>query len=232
MFSIEGIKSIIQQSRKDGRFCQYNDYKLKPIKHEGHLFWVDIKDGTIVYCHSQESIQIFKDKFGLNSKYQIQMIPSELINLIEAINNHVNIINQLPSSSLEIADFGSKLPFDFVFFMANNCYKHAEELYKFKEFKMAMETFRYGIKILTNWKRCNDFNKLNKTKQEKYCKLMGNSLHQMAIYQASSSNWQKTLVYAKQALTYIKTQKIKQFEQDTLIHIDKIKKFNNLTKNK
>ena len=54
---------------------------------------------------------------------------------------------------------------------------------------------------------------------------MANSLHKMATFYAADSNWFKTLVYCKEALTYVDLPNIRSIKDDTLQQIEKMKKF-------
>ena len=231
MLSITEINRIIQESRNKHEYCQYNDHKLKPLRSNGHIFWIDINDGISIYC-DEEASAIFEKEIGLHSPFTIKTLPQDIIKLHNAINHFHLIVKKFPSHSSSAADFGNKLSFKVALLIGTICEVHGQELSNFKETNMAIKTQGYGLNVLVNWKKFHDFNQLNKTEQEEYKLMMAKALYKMAIYNASLSNWAKTLCYCKDALTFTDLPRIKELRDDTLNHIDRFKKFENLIKNK
>lgn len=220
MFSITAINALINESRNKQQYCQYNQYRLKPVVYQGHIFWININDGMSIYCE-KEAISIIEKEIGLNSPFRIKVIPQDFVEIHNAIHYFEFIVQKFPSYSSKAAEFGKKLSFPVAMTIATICHIHAQKLSDFKETTIAIKTQQYGINVLRNWERCNDLNGLSKEKKEEYKSMMANSLYQMAIYHAYLSNLEKTLVYCKDALTFTDLPRIKKLRHDTLKHINK-----------
>jgi len=223
------IQRIIQDATINHKYCKYGKHKLIPYQVNGHILWINIIEPTTIYCEP-EALDTFK-QYASHPSFHAEPIPQDIAQLLYSINYYSFVISSSPPGSFKAADFGKKLTFNIAQAIANICSKNAKELHKFKELDMAMKTELYGINILNNWKINHDFNKLNATQQQQHQYALANAFHRMAVFHAETSNLGKSLLYSEKALAAVDLPRIKQFRDDTLNQIERVKKFEKLSKN-
>ena len=96
---------------------------------------------------------------------------------------------------------------------------------------MSIKTKQFAIKLLNNWRQCNHFKQLTKNQKHLFYMCMANLLQQMSLEYALDQNWDKVLVFCKQASSYINMTNWKPSSSDAInmIPFNRLSKFTSLS---